>query len=260
MWVWVMSVLVSRFDFIYGLHASIFSWERWCYCCLFVMSFYHRHLAIFMHFIFVVIFLQPLPLALSLNTIPFTTVLFFLFISDSCLVPSLCFPAILPWSAFFRWHEYCYHFRFVSFAPFFSVHLSNLLQLLVFHVIFIYSYIYKLFFIVSPKTFDPCASVFVQTDAILCVCSIIPFFHINLLFLSIYLTCYSNVSRKCVSDLGISKPNEIVKLCLKEREKKKASGAFNSFNNIHVAQRCSAFWMYAISALHCTVLYGIGQY
>lgn len=77
MWVWVVSVLVSRFDFIYGLHASIFSWERWCYCCLFVMSFYHRHLAIFMHFIFVVIFLQPLPLALSLNTIPFTTFLYF---------------------------------------------------------------------------------------------------------------------------------------------------------------------------------------
>lgn len=43
-----------------------------------------------------------------------------------------------------------------------------------------------------------------------CVCVCVPrqphaprlFFHINLLFLSIYLTCYSNVSRKCVSDLG----------------------------------------------------------
>lgn len=42
---------------------------RWCYCCLFALSFYHRHLAIFMHFIFSVIFFSLCSLILIGNCI-----------------------------------------------------------------------------------------------------------------------------------------------------------------------------------------------
>lgn len=85
------------------------------------------------------------------------------------------------------------------------------------HVIFIY-----LFFIwiICPIWIwiRVCIGILSKWNAIFCISSQIvdsgffflpsiqhTIFHINLLFLSIYLTCYSNVSRKCVSDFRAAK-------------------------------------------------------
>lgn len=111
------------------------------------------------------------------------------------------------------------------------------------HVIFIYLFIYKLFFhgldleiqccccccngifflllllftdAYSLTSLSFASSLFIKFCLFVHSCTTNIFFHINLLFLSIYLTCYLNVSRKCVSDLGIGALQYIGKIQKKE--------------------------------------------